>query len=168
MTDEAERRTGDAVRRRPDDGAEISGEGEQWPGHCLRRAVAGEKRIVAHPAGRDKRLAQQRQHNVTASEYEGARAVERVKQRHTGAGTRALQNRQATEQHRNRVSATNPARRETGMTIWPSAGARRAAAQPQPEQARRQIDPICASDELLNRMRSAPSKPDRRALAVRA
>ena len=50
MPNEAKRRTGDAVRRRPDDGAEISGEGEQWPGHCLRRAVAGEKRIVAHPA----------------------------------------------------------------------------------------------------------------------
>ena len=79
--EQPERRTGDAVRRRLDDGAEISGEGEERPRNRLRRAVAGQKRIVADPAGRDERLAQQRQHDMAATEDQRAGAVESVEQR---------------------------------------------------------------------------------------
>ncbi len=69
-----------AVRLRPHDGAEIGGEGEQRARHGLRGAVAGEERVVGHPAGRHDRRLQQRQHDVAAAEHQRAGAVEGVEQ----------------------------------------------------------------------------------------
>ena len=58
------------------DRAEIGGEGEERPRHRLRRAIAGEKGVVADPAGRHHRGLQQRQHDMAAAEHQRAGAVE--------------------------------------------------------------------------------------------
>src|SRR5665213_93636 len=59
------------------------GEREEWAGHRLGGAVAGEERIVAHPAGPDERLTKERQHDMAAAEDERARAVESIEQGET-------------------------------------------------------------------------------------
>ena len=83
--------------------AEIGREGEQRPRHRLRRAVAGQKAAVADPAGRDHRLLQQRQHDMTASEDQGARAIEAgQKIERSGCATR-----RSHRAGRNRRSARN-------------------------------------------------------------
>jgi hypothetical protein len=51
--DQCQRGTRDAVRRRPHDSTKIRRKREERPGERLRRAVAGEKRIVADPSWRD-------------------------------------------------------------------------------------------------------------------
>ena len=89
--EQAQSRAGQAVRRRIGDKAQIGGEGEERSGNRLRRAVAGEKSIVADPAGRDKRLAQQRQHDMAAAEDQRAGAIERVEQGHARGICQPLQ-----------------------------------------------------------------------------
>ena len=64
-----------------DDGTKIGGEGKERTRHSLCRAIAGKKRIVADPAGSDKRLAQQGQHDMAAAEHQRAGTIESVKQR---------------------------------------------------------------------------------------
>ena len=55
------------------DSAKIGREGEERAGNGLRGAIARKESVVAHPSGHYKRLAQQRQHHVTAAEYQRAR-----------------------------------------------------------------------------------------------
>jgi len=71
------------VRLRSHDRSQISGEREEWAGHRLGGAVAGEERIVAHPAGPDERFAKERQHDMATAEDERARAVEGIEQGET-------------------------------------------------------------------------------------
>ena len=61
-------------------GAEIGRESKGRPGRRLRRAVPGKERIITDPAGRDKGLTRQRQHDVSATEHQCAGTVERGKQ----------------------------------------------------------------------------------------
>src|ERR1700728_3508264 len=73
--DQSQHRAGDAVRRRFDDCPEIGREREQRAGNRLRGAIAGEESIVANPAGANKSLAQQRQHDMAAAENERAGSI---------------------------------------------------------------------------------------------
>lgn len=57
-------------------GTQESGEGEQGPGHSLRRAVAGHEERFAQPAWGHHLGMQQRQHHVPAAEYQGTGPVE--------------------------------------------------------------------------------------------
>ena len=87
-----------AVRRGPHHRAEIGGEGEQRPGHGLRRAVAGEERVVGHPARRHHRGLQQRQHHMAAAEHQRAGAVEASNSATPGSATVGRQERQPDQQ----------------------------------------------------------------------
>jgi len=60
------------------DRAQVGREGEERPGHRLRRAIAGQELGVRHPAGRHDLGLQQRQNHVTAAEDEGTRPVEGI------------------------------------------------------------------------------------------
>ena len=104
-----------------DDRAEIGGEGEQRSRDRLRRAVAGEKRIVADPARRHERLAQQRQDHVAAAEHQRARAIERVEQRRCPRTRAAVcKTGSPISRTKNAASTSSPARRDTGMATWPN------------------------------------------------
>ena len=111
--------------------------------------------IVANPAGRDERLAQQRQHDMAATENQRARAIERVEQRDAGRALQALQNRQPDQKDKKAVSAVKPTRRDTGMAIWPFAAVGAPRQSQKPKMPPRTIAPICAVDEALNKMINA-------------
>ena len=100
--EQAERGTGNAVRRRLNDGAQIGGEGEKRTRHRLRRAIARKKCVIADPAGRDERFAQQRQHDVAAAEHQRAGTIESIEQRERGGAGKPLRDRQADEQNEKR------------------------------------------------------------------
>jgi hypothetical protein len=63
-------------------------------------AIAGEETIVAHPAGRHKSLAQQRQHHVTAAENKRARAVAGFEESYSLRYAEATQDGKAGEQEK--------------------------------------------------------------------
>ena len=90
---QADDRAGYAVRRRFHDCAEVGRKGKQRSGHGLRGAIAGQECIVADPARRHGRLAQQRQNDVSATKHQGAGAIERVEQRETLRMERSVQRR---------------------------------------------------------------------------
>ena len=128
--DQAQRRAGNAVRRRPDHGAEIGGKGEQRSRHRLRGAVAGQKRIVARPNPAS------RTHRATAAARHGRRRTPARRSGRTPSNkaipdqlTKLRRTGRPTSKTKNTVSATNPARRETGITTCPLAERRRVAAQ---------------------------------------
>ena len=77
------------------------------PGHRLRRAVAGEEPIVAHPAWVDDGRMEQRQDDVAATEDEGARPKEAVEQgdRLTVHRSEERQAQQKADEHRERDDA---------------------------------------------------------------
>src|SRR5262249_30839635 len=100
--DETDRRPDPAVRLGLHHRAEIGGEGEQRSRHGLRRAVAGEKRVVADPARRNDRRLQQRQHHMSAAEHQRTRAIERIEVLERLRGNRRCQQRQADEQREER------------------------------------------------------------------
>src|SRR6185312_16176447 len=89
---------GDAMRRGAYHGAQIGREGEERAGYRLSRAVAGEKPIVAHPAGRDEGLAQQRQNDMPAAEHQCAGTIKGIKERDAGGAGQAAQDGEAREQ----------------------------------------------------------------------
>jgi hypothetical protein len=66
------------VRRRFHHRAQVGREGEERTRHGLRRPVAGQESVVAHPPGRDHRFAQQRQDHVPSAEHERTRTIERL------------------------------------------------------------------------------------------
>ena len=69
-------------------------------GNGLRGAIARKESVVAHPSGRYKRLAQQRQHHVTAAEYQRARVVERFEESYALRYAEAAQDGKAGEQEK--------------------------------------------------------------------
>ena len=130
--EQTERRTGQAVRRRLNDDAQIGGEGEKRTRDRLRRAVARKKGIIADPARRDERFAQQRQHDMAATKHQRAGTIESIEQRERGRMRRkALRDRQSRRAKRKtRLSAKSPTRRDTGMAnvALPSSAALRGRA----------------------------------------
>src|ERR1019366_7455270 len=98
--DQAQRSARQPVRQRADDGAKIGREGEERTRNGLRGAIAGKESIIAHPAGRYKGLAQQRQHHVTAAKYQRARAVEGFEESYSLRYAEAAQDGKAGEQEK--------------------------------------------------------------------
>ena len=78
--DQAECGAHHPVWRSTQDGAKIGGERKERSGYSLRGTLAGKEEVVAHPAGRHERLAQQRQHDMTFPKNERAGPVERFEQ----------------------------------------------------------------------------------------
>ena len=131
MPKESERSAGYPVRRRTDDGAKIGGKSEKRPRNRLRCAIAGKKCIVADPAWRHERLAQQRQDDMTAAEDQSARAVKGVEKRNTRRDLKTLQDGQANEQNKKgrqgrHTSGARDRYNNVARCRW-----RRAAAKPQ-------------------------------------
>ena len=87
------------------------------PGHRLDEPVAREELLLAHPAGRDDRVVQERQHDVTSPEHERARAVHRMDELERLAPRRVGKRAETEQQHgerreaarRRRASATGRA-----------------------------------------------------------
>src|SRR3974390_628614 len=92
--DEADHCARYPVRRWTHDSPEIGGERKQGSGHCLRGTVASEKCVVAYPSGGNRRLAQKRQHDMSAAKDKGPRSIESFKQRHALRMGQRLQNGQ--------------------------------------------------------------------------
>jgi len=96
---------GHPVRGWPHHRPKVDGKGEQRAGDRLRRPIAGQKRIGAHPPGHDHSPLQQRQHHVPSPEDERARPVERIDHGDRLGTGEGAQQRQSQEQPEERKPA---------------------------------------------------------------
>ena len=77
-------------------------EGEEWAGHGLGRAIAGQELAIADPARVNDGRVEQRQNDVAATENEGAGPIEGIEQTRP-ADPDSAHDRKADEQGRRRA-----------------------------------------------------------------